>query len=603
MLVSGTVQTRYATEPSDLRVNIPSGVLVLGDGTNGGGPLQGINYGIAASPIVSTERPSGIQGDSLQAMMNQFPAYSRISYDPASVGAQILAAVSDQADELLQERDRWFFQQFAAFYPTSEQGVISEYDFSSYTNLNEFPRVQARLGSTWFEVGVTRDENWFWQSPPTRLETTTSEISGVVLKDWTQLAGSGLVDLGVAVDLPVFNYLYISVSGAKQFSTAFVDESDELSFDGYIEVRGYWSTDTLRHQRERVERLNVLGNRTFSTINRWRRITSVKTNGMDARAYVKVACMNFNNELRPDTTSRDFVADRDEFPEFAVWQLGGGDTTFSSVIQTEEVKDYDAADETWLFKTREATDRISDQDVEYHVVDWWHVTKPDGTALSGVVDFVQVPWTHHLLLLTNQSEAYVVDTYKPALDMSSFQEKSESPARIEAEYPLSSEESPRSFRVLLNARTIRDNEAVSSYRWVVHHDNVRYAIDTANNLVAWSGTAGWRNNSTVNSFDETELTLSGVGQYTFELESVTLEGNRYRTYSALQVTEKRALGALPINGLSAAPSGIDIDQHGRPWVTDGQTAVRLVMRHDIGTWSVDESVFLSREPYDEVRQL
>lgn len=605
MLVSGSLQTKYLTMQSDLRVNIPSGVLVLGDGSSGGGPLDSINYGIPAGGIGMMEaRPSGIQGDSLQAMMNQFPTYSRISWDPSSVGAQLLNAASAQADELLEERDRFFFQQFAPYYPTNEQGVVYEYDFSSYNNLADAPQAQARLGTSWFQVPVTRDENWFWQAPPTRLETTTAEVSGWNLLAYTQVGGTGLVDLGVAATMPVNNWLYVTISGASQFSTVFVDEDPELAFFGYVEIHGYWANDTQRHQRERVERINIGGNTTVASVGRWREITAIKVNGMDEDAYVRVDAMNFNAPNRPDSTARHFVAQRGEFPEYITWQVGGPDTDFSSLIQTEEAKTYSSSDPAWLFKCRQATDRITDEDVEFHVTDWWKVMDHNGTELTGVIDMVQVPWTHYLLLLTDQSEVYVVDTWKPALNMTGFLETKESPARIEMEYPLNSSETPTNFTVNLNALTIKDVEAVTSYRWAVHHNGIKYAINESGNFVSWGSEVGWQNpNSLVNVLDSAQVTISGTGQYTFELESVTAEGNRYRTYSALQVVEKQAVGMMPVRGLSAAPSGIDIDMHGRPWVTDGATAVRLVLRTDIGIWDENEHVFLSREPYDEVRQL
>ena len=135
----------YESRTNDIRTNISSGILVLGDGTPGGAPLSGINYGLPDLIRSRVERPTNIEGYTLQKLMNEFPSNTRVAQDKSSIGAQVLTPISQMVDELIDESTNVRDSQTLRFYPMYEQGNIYEYSYPDATDLHTNPPVSGGL--------------------------------------------------------------------------------------------------------------------------------------------------------------------------------------------------------------------------------------------------------------------------------------------------------------------------------------------------------------------------------------------------------------------------------------------------------------------------
>lgn len=608
MLVSGIADTYYEDKPMNLMVNIPSGVLVLADGTSGGAPISGINYGIPSAGLTTwNKQPSGIVGNSLQAMMNEFPGYSRIAWDKTAIGSQLLATASKSTDDFIHEAQTTTQEFFPIIYPAHRSAVVYEWDFNNLSDFSQYQQPQAFLsGVGWFDLSLVRNENDFWAAPPTRIETTNTEISGTTLLDWSQVSSSGLTTLEVSGSLPLYNRIYIELSGASYFSTQKYNEKLDTSINqnSYVEIEGRMAHEPLRPGRNSFERFIISRNGPLGSRNNWRKIETIKLFNVDPNAYVRVRLLNFNNKFKFDTNKLDWIHERDFPPQPTIWHLCHSNTEYRDIVQPEREISISENKQTWLAATIFNSERISDNTIEFDVRDTWALQKPDGTALSGIIDLAQVPNYPYLVLLDNNSSIWIMDNYTPAPDMRSYPENTSSPVRIEAEYPKTSQETPGSFTIRLNALPINTSEVLERFRWTVNHHNQTFTLDTNGEEHVISGMATWLYKPEVaNELDSIEYTISGTGQYTFGIETMTDKGTQAKTYHAVMIPEKKVIAELPIYGLSAAPSGLAFDIYNRLWITDGETSARLVMRKDVAIWDTEERVLLTHEDYHNTRTL
>lgn len=601
LTLSGVPLPFYSGLPNDLRVNVRASNLFFGDGTLGGAPISGINFGIPSTEVIAlTQLPSGLVGHSLQAMMAEFPEYSRISSDESSLGAQLLGTVSRALDDYLEEIFAWNSKTSPLFYPTWEQGVLYEWDFGSSDDLETWPAVQARLGNIWFNLPLVREETLFWNSPPTRVEPTNCKLTTDLLLNWTQPSSNGLVLLLESRELPLHNYLYFNISGGNNF----VNGPEDILEYGYIEIRGRWAGDNLRSESLRVERLSISNNGTLISAYPWQSIESIVVCGTDPGVYIRIRNFDFASRWRRDTRNHYFSTRRDQVPSSIFYQLAGDTTTFSSLVQTEESV-VRTGNNTWLVKGRFNPDTISDSDPEMDIFDFWRLTKPDGSSLSAatIVDFVVIPDSPYLLLVDNTFQLWVVDTGIPALDFSGMPETTDSPVRIEMEYPRHSAETLANFSVRLNVRKVHPTVNIERYCWSVHHHGSHYLLNK-NGSDGPVFSTSWTQLST-HGGDVPDLTynVTSPGQYTFQLDTITEEGTTYRTFSAFRIPNKAALGAIPIRGMTGTLRAADFDCHGRLWLSDLSWSYRTVLRQDVAAWLVDEKILVTKEPYDEVRRL
>jgi hypothetical protein len=600
MLVSGSLNPQYLNTAPDLGIYLLSGAGAIGDGTLGGGPLSGINFGITNSLVNWTTYPSGVIGTSLKQIMKHYPTYSRISWDPSSLGAQIYASVSYAADQLLEENNLFKIQKFVPTYPLNEQGVIYEWDFSDATViLDQYPKVTAYLGSSSFDIPITRSEDIFWQSPPSRVEATNCEISGFNLTGFINIGVSGLFTIPYSGILPFYNFVVIDISGATYFDTKWDPEDPDKTTMGYVELQGYLADDNLNTTEYKLERFVIPGNGTYATGFPWREIIKAYTFNIDPAASVRLRVFNFNNKLRLDNRHIDYWDTRSSPQHGVIWQRLSSNTSFSGIVKNNIPLTFSPSDDFWIANCWLISE-ANVPDFQFDIHEFMKIVRPDGITLSGVVDFTQIPNTRFMLALDNQSKIWVFDNYTPGLAFAGLTETVDPPARIELTYPEGSHETPSRFTVDLNAYEIVSINAIQRYSWSVYHHN-------SWKLLAEDGTEVTYEPDVYTSVPQIDFkvpkvqyVISGTGQYTFELQMVTADSNKHRTYAAISVPEKRALGMMPINGLSINPSGIDVDAYGRIWVTDGNTAVRLVSRNDIGMWLIDESTFVTRANYDSV---
>lgn len=592
----------YGSARPDLRVHVPSGTLSLRDGTAGGSPITGIDAGIPTAGVRSITEVSGhFEGSSLKAMQREFPEYTRIRQDPSSLGAQLLTAVSTACDDLLARQKEFYRGQYVQTAPLYLQGVVYEWAFGEAQDLDTDPPVSGRLDSTWMSIPITASEDLFWSAPPTRLETTSAEISGLYPIDWIAPSGAQPQTLvPTQADLPLHNTVYLEISGSTDLQYRDVDDR---YVPATVELRGRWAHDPYSTDTLRREEIPVLSDGVFASTYAWRSIDRVLVKNFDGTTQIRLHALSFRAPWRFDPVRTAWTEIRTQVPETPAWRLIGASTPFTNVVQTELDSRPSASDPAWLAFCRLQTDTLFDNSVEWDVLDVWKLTDPNGTALSGIVDFVPVPDTPYLLVLDNQSNAWVVETRKPALDMSTFIETQESPVVFTSSWPLSSLETPASFTVRITPRQVRADERIQRWRWILHHAGSAVVLLEDGSTAAIDSTSGWRATSdTIRATDEITWGITGTGQHTFELELVTDAATLYRSYHAFMVTERAALAALPIRGLDAAPTGIDIDVHGRPWVEVAGSAVRLALRTDIGIWDPVDRLLITREPYDEVRR-
>lgn len=594
------IDPQYENIEEDLRVNIPSGVLSISDGTLGGAPISGANFGIPDNGVMNwIGIPSGIEGNTLTALMNEFPAYTRVNWDITSLGSQFLTAVSKNADDLIYGKTLSNRSLFIYTHPLYEQGTVYEWNFNTSNDISTYPAVSGRLNDSWINIPIVRNEYDFWMSPPTRLEVTTSEFSGNTILDWTQVGVSGLaVLISGEIHLPLFNQVIVEVSGAQYFT---FETLEEATLRGVIYIQGHWPHDGFRYRAARSEQIPVYANAPVITTSTYRSITRLEARGIDPAAYVRVRILDFQSKWKSDSLLNSWPPIRDVLEERVFWQLMGHNSAFSGIVQPEYSQVLTASDEVFLAKTVLLTDTIYDQDLEWNILETWKITDPSGIAISGAVDFVPVPNSRYLLILDSEAKAWVVDTWKPAINMTGFSESTSSPIKIVPSWPAGSNEKPSEFTVRLDTRLTSTSDGVQRWQWIAHHHGLSEIIEPGSSPYPYHPNSGWQygHDDTV-VIPGVNFTVSGTGQYIFEMSIVTDNGIRHQTYAGFQQVEKRSLGYLPISGLTTNPSGIQFDSYGRPWVSIGDDAVRLVMRNDVGIWIPEDRVFLTREPYDAV---
>jgi hypothetical protein len=498
------------------------------------------------------------------------------------------------------EQIRFLNSRFLETYPVYEQGVVYEWNFNTTTDLHVQPKVSGYLNSVQVSVPLVESELDFWNSPPTRLETTTSEISGYQMLSPTLIATSGSAVMLQDTTPPLYNRIYLEFSGIAQFRTT-VNDADQPF--GRVIIRGRWPNDSARNPFTRYEEIPVVANGITISQHAWSYIKSIETRGVDPNGYMGASVLNVRPQWRPSPLEEYYPVTRNRLRQTIFWHNVAGDTKFGSMVQPELMETAGPSDETFLAKSRLLTDTIQDDDVEFDMLDVWKIQTPGGGVLSGIVDFVPVPATRYMLLLDGASRAWVTDTWKPAVNMTGFAETTESPLRILATKPRSSDETPSSFTIELNTDVIRTDITIDRWRWVMHYSGEQFIMEEDQSRYPFYHLSGWQygNDKTV-SPPQMLVPISGTGQFVFELETADRDGSQYKTYYGTNVVEKQALASLPIRGLDADPDGIDFDWYGRPWVTIGNEAIRLVMRTDVGQWIPEERVLITREPYDEVRR-
>ena len=591
----------YSDLPADLHDSLPHGILFLSDGTTGGLPLSGIDYGIPNAGLIQWNvTPSGIEGDSLAAFMREFPRYTRISWDRTSMGGQIFTAISRLSDELIEAGIMANRSRFPMSHPLYEQGLVYEWNFNDAHDLESNPGVSGRLGNSWFDIPLVRDEQTFWTSPPTRLETTSAEIDNLTVLNWTQVGASGLiVMLNELTNLSLHNQIVVEVSGAKFFS--FKTETAEIR--GTIYIRGHWPHDGFRPRDSHMEEIPVYANAPITSRNMYRAIERVEVRGVDPAAYVRIRILDFQSRWKSDSIISNWSPQRGELEERIFWQLINHDASFSGIVQPENHVAQGPASQAYLARTRLLNDTIFDQDLEWNILETWKISDPNGVPLSGIVDIAPIPNARFLLLLGADSNVWVIDTFRPAINMKGFAETNAAPARIQLSYPKDSSETPSHYSVDLDVLITNTADGVQRWRWAVHHHDSIDIIYADGSIHPYHHASGWQSGSDeLTVIPKSRYIISGAGQYVFELAMVTDNNARYQTYAGYQQVEKRALGGLPIRGLTQAPSGIEFDSYGRPWVGISGNAIRLIMHTDTGIWLPDQRVLLTRESYHEVRK-
>ena len=477
---------RYKNKRDDLRVNVSSGTLTLRDGTDGGIPVADTTFGMPTTMLSQTTRPSGLEGWSLQSFMNEYPAYSRISTDPATIGGQLLTPVSMLFDEIADEMGRTKSKMSTSNYPTYEQGVVYEYDFNTASDLTTNPGVSGRIGDQWFNLPITKQPEQFWLSPPTRFETTTAEVFDLDIVGWTAVTSSGVnVVISSSTATPLHNRLVLEVSGASEFRYA-ISEDAPAEF-AQAEIRGRWANDSLRADAPvRRERITIDRNGPFYTKNIYQSIEYLDIVGLGAPAYVKVKAFDFVADWRVDDVMKYQYPIRNDLLQFVVWQNIDEYTPFSHIIQTELAVPLSASGAAYLARTFVQTDTFQERDIEFDTIDLWALRDFSGNALSGIVDVVQVPSTRYLLALDGQSNLHVFDTFIPALDMGGRAPVRPSPIYLETSWPvgpLGNTQTAGSYQLRVDARYAAGQSAVKLDRW-----QWRLTKGTTDYVVTGSGT-------------------------------------------------------------------------------------------------------------------
>lgn len=598
---------RYNSKRDDLRVNVSSGTLTLRDGTAGGIPVADPTFGVPTTMRNQTARPSGLEGWSLQRFMNEFPRYSRVSFDPTSVGAQLLTPFSMVYDEIADEVVRAKAKLTPMFYPTYEQGVVYEHDFNTASDLATTPGVSGRLGDQWFDIPITSDSEQFWLSPPTRFETTTAEVFGLDVVGWTGSTHSGLnVAISSSTNTPLHNRLILAVSGASEFRYAITD--DEPAAFAEAEIRGRWANDSLRADAPvRRERILIDRNGPFYTQHTYQSVESLEVVGLASGVFVKLKAFDFVAPFRADDIMRYQHPVRNDLTQFVVWHNIDEHTPFSHITQTELAVPLSTSGAAYLARTYIQTDSFQEKDIEFDTIDLWALRDSSGNALSGIVDIVQVPSTRYLLALDGQSNLHVFDTFIPAYNMGGRAPVRPSPIYLESSWPTGptgSAETAGSYTLTIDPRYAAGQSAVmlDRWQWRLNKAGTDYTIAGSGTLTAFDEQGNWNQHSS-GTISPIQITVDDPGQYTVELRLVDQYGERYTTTTAHRKIAKNAITTCSINGLGGNPIGVDFDAYGRPWVqTSISGACRLVMRNDIGYWNVDEKVLLTREPYDEVKK-
>ena len=606
-LTLGPDNARYDGKQDDLRVNVSSGTLTLRDGTDGGIPVEDTTYGFPTVLSNQITRPSGLEGWSLQSFMNEYPAYSRISTDPSTVGGQLLTPISMLFDEIADEMVRAKSKMSTSFYPTYEQGVVYEYDFNTASDLATSPGVSGRIGDQWFNLPITKDSEQFWLSPPTRFETTTAEVFGLNVVGWTAIVDSGInVVISGSTATPLHNRLVLEVSGAQDFRYA-ISEDVSAEF-AQAEIRGRWANDSLRANTPvRRERITIDRNGSFFTKNIYQSIEHLDVMGLGAPTKIRLKAFDFVADWRADDVMKYQYPVRDDLLQFVVWQNIDEFTPFSAIIQTEEKALLSTSGAAYLARTFVQTDTFQERDLEFDAIDLWALRDSSGNALSGIVDIVQVPSTRYLLALDGQSNLYVFDTFIPALNMGGRAPVRPSPIYLETSWPvgpLGNTQTAGSYQLRVDARYAAGQSAIKldRWQWRLTKGTTDYIITGSGTLTAFDEKTGWKVHSS-GTVSPIEITIDDPGQYTIEFRSVDTYAEHYKTSTTHRKVAKNAITTCPLNGLGGNPIGLDIDAYGRPWIqTSTSGACRLVMRNDIGYWSVDEKVLLTREPYDEVKK-
>jgi hypothetical protein len=493
------------------------------------------------------------------------------------------------------------------FYPTYEQGVTYEYNFNTASNLATSPGVSGRLGDQWFNLPITTDSEQFWLSPPTRFEVTTAEVFGLNVVEWTGIAHSGLnLVISSSTEIALHNQLVLEISGADDFRYAITDDSPAVFAEA--EIRGRWANDSLRTDAPvRRERILIDRNGPFFTTHTYQSVESLDIVGLANGVQVRLKAFDFTSDWRADNIMKYQHPIRNDLTRFIVWQNIDEHTPFSHITQTELAVPLSTSGAAYLARTFIQSDTIGDQDLEFDTIDLWALNDRDGNALSGIVDIVQVPSTRYILALDGQSNLHVFDTFIPALNMGGRGEVRPSPIYLEASWPTGSDgnaETAGSYTLTIDPRYAAGQSAVflDRWQWRLTKGTTDYFITGSGTLNAFDEKTGWQQHSS-GTISSIEITIDDAVQYTIELRSVDQYGERYKTSTAHRKIAKNAITTCPLNGLGGNPIGIDFDAYGRPWVqTSISGAVRLVMRNDIGYWSVDEKVLLTREPYDEVKK-
>ena len=218
-----------------------------------------------------------------------------------------------------------------------------------------------------------------------------------------------------------------------------------------------------------------------------------------------------------------------------------------------------------------------------------------------MIDIRPIPHTRYILAIDNSYNFYTFDTFTPSINYSATNSTTESPVRIDAQWPKSSDETLDNFTLTLTPVLVSTAVDIQRWRWNLRLNGQVYSLTNLGTDV-FQDNQNWL--QTQGSIDLTPIKISpyDAGEYIFELETVDSNGDKYKTHYGFNRIKKRAINKMFIGGLATPPEGIDFDYCGRPWIKINEYAIRLVMRTDIGIWLQDERVLLTREEYDEVRK-
>ncbi|MEN6526951.1 MAG: hypothetical protein ABFD65_10730 [Candidatus Polarisedimenticolia bacterium] len=590
----------YDGKPTDLRVNVGTAFWQAGDGTPGGAPLSGT--GMPASGVLPAtfDHVSGVEGESLAMLAAVFPDYTRIRNDRSSLGQQILGAVSASCDEMLDLAQTARLERLCARYPVYEQGVVHQWNFLDATRVPPAAAASFHVDGAACALPMARDEYSFWNAPPTRFETTSCRLATTTVVDWADVRPSG-VPCAVAKSpaLPLYGPVYVEV----RFGAAFVPKFEDGSPAPYshVELRGKILHSDTSDPTQDVEIVETPCNGRFPSYRRWERIDSVRAVALDRSAQLRVISLPFNAGDVGDQDQTFYAGDRTQRTYNVSWRLFPATTTFGAAAAYQSAFPSGTCATTYLCAT---TYDVADdlQSVSVTPERWCRIVDQHGNDAGPFVDMAKIRWTKYLLLLDAASNLWVVDVRRRLPNLSGFPETTDSPCRIEVSSPCSPDET-------FASRTIRLDvvhgplTVVSKYRWRVHHDGNAYGIGSDGRLRAAPGPNDWIETAPTGEPVERVVfrDFADAGSdWVFELEVVLDGGARHKTYSCVRSDVKAALGPLPLTGLPWTPTGLAMDMYGRPWVTNGTEAVRLVMRTDVGLWVDEEKSLYTREPYDEV---
>lgn len=607
MLISGSADPKYRKIEADISYNVPSGILMLNDNTPGGAPLSGI-YGIPSDGIFKIpEYQSGIQGDSLHVMMNYFPQHTIVAKDESSVGAQLLNGFAALADSFVYDSIRSELEDFVFLYPAYESSRIYEWDFSSYGYIKTNQAVEGKLGNRWIEIPLADRESTFWQQPITRTVATDCIISGINLLDWANIEHHGTFEISIDQYTPLINPLYITIASGAEFIFGDPEDVAQPEYIGYIEIFGKTINDDLKSNHITRETISITSNRRYSSFNSWQYVDKIVAHQLDNSIYIKADVLNYQPKFRIDQIKRYNDLTRGSAPQRVIWRRGTTNSTFHSITQNEEIS-RSASDEFWLVKTTILPDLHAQGNEAlnptFNIRELFKIYDTNNMPVSGIIDFVVLPFQNYIAAVDYNQDLWIIDTNTPALDMSKYPITQESPMNIQIEWPVNSYDTLGSFDIKLYSVISDNRELIRNYRWIVHHHNMEFVIDSNGNEIATSGLTTWNSLKTeYNTSVGVDYTISGAGQYTFELDMITDTGSIYRTFSAIQVNKKHALGKIPMMGVVPNQvSGIDIDTFYRLWAIDGHgDAVRMATYHDVASWVPDEQILVTRELYDDVR--